>query len=129
MPLSIAILIAIARLTYVAAMHLTNCLLEIEHDNRTGGTIVCSQLSLTRVSTVHSHGFSFRVGLSVKENNPQWLRVHMATGTLNKRQEHVNKHITLISVWLQLMQFLTVFAYITHIFLERNPSPTHGENL
>ncbi len=95
MPFSIVMLVVIVQPTYVADVHLSNWPLQLA---AAGGTIICRRLPLARVKTVNAHGFSFRVGLSVKESNPQRVRVHMVTATVNRNQAHVNKHIILISV-------------------------------
>ncbi len=68
----------------VADVHLSNWPLHIEHASRAGGTIIYRRLPLTRVKTANAHSFSFRVGLSVRESNPQRLSVYMVTSTLNK---------------------------------------------
>ncbi len=85
MPLSIVMLVVIVQPTYVADVHLSNWPLHIEHVSRAGGTIICRRLPLAHVKTVNAHGFSFRVGLSVKESKPQCLRVNMVTATLNRK--------------------------------------------
>ncbi len=82
----------------MADVHLSNWPLHKEHVSRAEGTIICRRLPLAHVKTVNAHGFSFRVGLSVKGSKPQCLSVNMVTATLNKNHERVNKHIILISV-------------------------------